>query len=144
MTGLGEAQLFDVTCTLDPKAHLPAAATDDHSHLRALRLDRKSLQNQKHMREKEARMLARYGETLSSEHVQPKDAIAFMESFVSQSERNSRTLMGLEQQIQGVQEQIRKEKLKISEHKGNTYTRVGMVVATDQGGPVQLKLTYSK
>lgn len=96
------------------------------------------------MRDKEAKMLSGYADTLSSEHVAPLDAVKYMEAFMQRSKLNLAAVIELEGKIQQVEEEIRLETERHRERKGSTDARVTMVVGAENDGPAHLKLTYSE
>jgi hypothetical protein len=82
VTGLGTARLFDITCAWDPKPNRSAVELTNYERIGVLRDQWQALWTKKCMREKEAEMLLKYGETLSSEHVAPEKAVDYMSLFV--------------------------------------------------------------
>ncbi|EIN10081.1 hypothetical protein PUNSTDRAFT_102081 [Punctularia strigosozonata HHB-11173 SS5] len=142
VTGLGDARLFDVTCTWDPKKNRSSAAPNNQARIRALRTEQQALQAEKRMREKEAKMLSGYADTLSSEHVAPLDAVKYMEAFMQRSKLNLAAVLELDGKIQQVEEEIKLETERHRERKGSTDARVTMVIGADHDGPAHLKLTY--
>lgn len=85
VSGLVDARLLDVVCTI---ANNTLARDPVRESLRALRAAKTRVEDEKRIREREARLLRSYATTLDGKHVNPVQMAAFLEGFVEQNRRN--------------------------------------------------------
>lgn len=138
VTGLGDAGLSDFTCTIN---HGASTASE---RLVELRTKEKVLEETKLICERQAGFLLKYGETLTSEHVTPEQAIAFAQAYGKQGLSSMQAVKTLDEQLAEVDREIEKELKREVQRKGTVNGHARVVIATDGDGPVQLKLTYSE
>ena len=137
VSGLGEARLLDVVCTT-------ANDWDNASEtVRALKAKKLVLEAEKHVLEYQADILIGYGKALSGEHVTPSTMAQFLESFVEQGCKNAADISALDERIIQIDRQVDKEMWRMALKKGEAKRQVTVVVAVEESGPVELKLTYS-
>jgi hypothetical protein len=142
VSGLGEARLLDVVCTIRNNQF----PYDQESHseiIRVLKAKKSVVQAEKHVLEHQADLLVGYGKTLSGEHITPSAMAQFLDSFAEQGCENAAAVSLLDQKILEIDRQIEKEMEKKVLKKGETKRQVTVVIAVEENGPVELKLTYS-
>ncbi|KAG6849296.1 hypothetical protein H0H93_009651 [Arthromyces matolae] len=142
VSGLGEARLYDVVCTIGVSKDTSYASDSPSEIIRLLNVKKQSLENEKRVREHEADLLVNYAKTLNGEHVQPTQMSTFLESFVEQGRKNLIEIVDLEEKIISIQRQIERETEKRVSKKGDATGKVSIVLGTDNDTAVDLKLTY--
>ncbi|EIN04009.1 hypothetical protein PUNSTDRAFT_108850 [Punctularia strigosozonata HHB-11173 SS5] len=142
VTGLGDARLFDVICTITPSATRVSLPHSPAEQIRRLEAKRKTLESMKHVREHEEDILTDYGKSLRGEHVSPADASSFLDGFIERAQKNLEALAELDEAIVQVNREIHTEKERAAKKKGDSRGEVTVVIVADQDGPVELKLTY--
>ncbi|TFK68241.1 hypothetical protein BDN72DRAFT_769601 [Pluteus cervinus] len=140
VSGLGEARLFDVVCTVeDTKAHDPDALTEE---IRKLTVKKASLEGEKEVRASEANFLVSYAKTLNGEHVKPSEMASFLSEFVEQGRKNVVAVAEIDEKILAVEREISTLKEELSLIKGSTRGQVKLVIVADEEITIDLKLTY--
>ena len=143
VTGLGDAVLFDVVCTVDD-----AEDTDDSKNAKLNELERRrsTLERQKELRTTAAEVSVRYGRTLSAEHASAKVVESFVDSLVQRGATALKDLESIDEQIADLCKEIAKEQRRIQKErqKAETRGRVSAVIMAKRGGKVEITLTYSK
>ncbi|KDQ59010.1 hypothetical protein JAAARDRAFT_128083 [Jaapia argillacea MUCL 33604] len=140
VSGLGDARLFDVVCVIADK---PASSYDGSSEaIRILEAKKAYLIKEKLVREQEAEVMLTYGKSLQGEHVTPDTMTTFLDSFVLRGRKNLQAVSELEEKIVEIDRQIEKEQEKTTTTKGESNGKVTIVIAAENEGQVELKLTY--
>ncbi|KAG6855766.1 hypothetical protein H0H87_011135 [Tephrocybe sp. NHM501043] len=142
VSGLGEARLHDVVCTIGVSKDTSYASDSPSEIIRLLQVKKNALESEKRVREHEADLLVNYAKTLSGEHVPPSQMSSFLESFVEQGRKNLNEITEVQEKIIAVDRQIERENEKSVSKKGNTQGEVTVILGTDNAGVVELKLTY--
>lgn len=140
VSGLGEARLSDVVCTLgNNKSALDASV----EAIRILRAKKVTLESERRVREHEADILVNYAKTLNGEHVSPSQMAQFLESFVEQGRKNLEGVAVIGDKIVEIDRLIEAEAFKTSTRKGSLNGEATIVVGTDSATKLDLLLTYS-
>ncbi|KDQ59014.1 hypothetical protein JAAARDRAFT_127570 [Jaapia argillacea MUCL 33604] len=140
VSGLGDARLFDVVCVIADK---PASSYDGSSEtIRILEAKKVYLVKEKLVRGQEAEVMLTYGKSLQGEHVTPDTMTTFLDSFVLRGRKNLQAVSELEEKIVEIDRQIEKEQEKTTTTKGESNGKVTIVIAAENEGQVELKLTY--
>ncbi|KAG6867698.1 hypothetical protein C0993_012166 [Termitomyces sp. T159_Od127] len=142
VSGLGEARLYDVVCTVGVSKDTSYASDSPSEIIRLLQVKKHALESEKRVREHEADLLVNYAKTLSGEHVPPTQMTAFLESFVEQGRKNLNDMNELDEKIIALGRQIERETEKSVLKKGDTRGEVTIILGTDNAITVDLKLTY--
>ncbi|KAF9550044.1 hypothetical protein CPC08DRAFT_768987 [Agrocybe pediades] len=144
VSGLGNARLFDVVCTLEKSNKDSTTFTTDGASevVRALTVKKKALESERAIRENESQLLLKYAQSLSGEHVTPVQMSQFLESYVAQGRKTVEAITTLNEQIVQVDREIDEEKEKSSSKKGSNRGRVDVVLFAEEEAAVDLKLTY--
>ena len=87
VSGLGDARLFDVVCTLGTSKAASYEPSSSSEVIRILRTKQTALESEKAVREMESQLLLKYAQTLSGEHVTPTQMGQFLESYVAQGRK---------------------------------------------------------
>ena len=143
VSGLGDARLFDVVCTIKPKSSLIELAESDQEGIRVLRARKDELEQEKSIVEEQAVILSKYTSSVRGKHVSPQDMGAFMQSFVSQKKDALKEFSELKEKILGIERQIDTEVERLATKKGKAEGKVSAVVVAQTDGPAKLELTYS-
>lgn len=138
VSGLGDARLLDVVCTSENDS-----TYDQNDITHALEIKKSIVEAEKRVLDHQANLLVGYGKTLSGEHITPSAMIQFMENFVEQGRKNAVAVSALDEKILDIDRQINEEISKKSLKKGETKRRITVIIAVEESGPVELKLTYS-
>ncbi|TFK16659.1 hypothetical protein FA15DRAFT_698701 [Coprinopsis marcescibilis] len=145
VSGLGEARLYDVVCTVEQSQQYGFAGhdLDDASELiRSLNVKKGEIEKRKAIRECEARLLLQYAESLKGEHVAPAQMIDFMQTFTIQNQKNLQEVSKLDGDLDALNREIAKQESKVKTKKGLAQGRVDVVVVADGEVQVDLVLTY--
>ncbi|KAL5504176.1 hypothetical protein ACEPAH_8249 [Sanghuangporus vaninii] len=162
ITGLGDAVLFDVVCTVDD-----ARDVDDTKSAALNELERRrfTLESERTLRSKAADILMQYGRSLSAEYSTTNVVESFLDSFVRRGSYypNATTqytlgdlhnLIGasdalkeveiLDEQIAQLGKEIAREQQKIQKErqKAATLGRVSAVIMAKRAGKAEITLTY--
>ncbi|KDQ50394.1 hypothetical protein JAAARDRAFT_42021 [Jaapia argillacea MUCL 33604] len=141
ISGLGDARLFDVVCTLTPPKPLSQSASQSTTH-HALQTQKLALEAERKVRTQESDILLAYGETLKAQDVPPEQLLSFLSKFVELGLANKKAVAEIDRKILEVQKEIDKETKKVPEKKGATNGEVTVVIVSENGGHLDLKLTY--
>ena len=142
VSGLGQARLFDVVCTIDNKT-IPGKDSPSEV-IRLLKKEKLELESQKGMLETQAEILVQYAKTLTGEHITPSDMSQFLDTFSERSRKTLRELSEVTEEIVDVDRRISEEIAMSNIKKGLSTGKVSVVIGTDEPGSVELKLTYSE
>ncbi|KAG6872729.1 hypothetical protein C0995_007132 [Termitomyces sp. Mi166 len=142
VSGLGEARLCDVLCTIGVGKDMSYAPDSSSEIIRLLQVKKYALESEKRVREHEADLLVSYAKTLSGEHVPPTQMITFLESFVEHGRQNLNNITELNEKIIALDRQIERETEKSVSKKGNAQGEVTIIQSADNSRTVDLKLTY--
>ncbi|KAG6877251.1 hypothetical protein C0992_010442 [Termitomyces sp. T32_za158] len=142
VSGLGEARLYDVVCTIGVGKDTSYASDSSSEIIRLLKVKKHALESEKRVREHEADLLVNYAKTLSGEHVPPTQMSAFLESFVEQGRKNLNNITELDEKIIALDRQIERETEDGASKKGDVRGEVTVILGTDNSSTVDLKLTY--
>ncbi|KAI0042807.1 hypothetical protein FA95DRAFT_1563923 [Auriscalpium vulgare] len=141
VTGLGNAQLFDVVCTLDSNA----ADISPESTAEVVRL---LLAKQRRLRKRydaltaASTTLETYSESLNGEHVSPEQAHDFVSKYLDRSEEIAKAQADLDEEILQLSRTINKLQAEVPVSKGSTNGKVTAVIMTEEQTEIELKLTY--
>ncbi|KAG6864236.1 hypothetical protein C0991_011155 [Blastosporella zonata] len=143
VSGLGEARLYDVVCTIGVSKDASYAADSPSEIIRLLQVKKHALENEKRLRNHEADLLLSYAKTLSGEHVAPSQMSAFLESFVQQGHKNLNDITDVDEKTIAIDRQIESETEKRASKKGDARGEVDIILGADYACTVaDLKLTY--
>ncbi|KAL5486028.1 hypothetical protein ACEPAI_7072 [Sanghuangporus weigelae] len=141
VTGLGDAVLFDVVCTVDD-----ARDVDDTKSATLNELERRrfTLESEKTLRNKAADILMQYGRSLSAEYSTTNGVESFLDSFVRRGSVVLKEVETLDEQIAQLGKEIAKEQRKIQKErqKAETLGRVSAVIMAKRAGKAEITLTY--
>jgi hypothetical protein len=87
VSGLGDARLFDVVCTVGTNKASSYEPSSSFEVIRTLLVKKSALENERSVRETESHILLKYAQTLSGEHVTPTQMGQFLESYVDQGRK---------------------------------------------------------
>ena len=87
MSGLGDARLFDVVCTIGTNKASSYEPSSSSEVIRTLLVNKSALESEKAVREAESQLLLKYAQTLSGEHVTPTQMSQFLGSYVDQGRK---------------------------------------------------------
>ncbi|KAF8903751.1 hypothetical protein CPB84DRAFT_1728192 [Gymnopilus junonius] len=142
VSGLGQARLFDVVCTL-AKSRAASYAPDSSSEvIRTLLVKKSELEGERTVREQESHLLLQYAKTLNGEHVTPSQMAQFLQSYVEQGRKIVQDISQLNEQIVQVTRQIEAERERTASKQGTASGNVDIVIFADAETSVDLKLTY--
>lgn len=146
ITGLGDAVLFDVVCTVADARDVDAqlAARDDV--LKTLERRRDVLQGEKALRGRTDDVLTKYGLSLNAENTSVEIVSTFMESMINRGSTMLEQIASLDEQIAVVEKELEKEKRRLEKErlKAPALGRVSTVIMAKRAGKVEVTLTYSK
>ncbi|TFK61460.1 hypothetical protein BDN72DRAFT_965157 [Pluteus cervinus] len=137
VSGLGDARLFDVVCSLSPQR---SETTQDATN--SLKERKVSLQNAKAIHQQEAELLYSYAKTLTGEHVKPEQMTAFLAGYGEQSRKCGAAVEAIDREINDIDTEIAKVKDKSATKVGSSRGTVTVVIGTDIDDTIELKLTY--
>ncbi|KDQ59015.1 hypothetical protein JAAARDRAFT_192573, partial [Jaapia argillacea MUCL 33604] len=140
VSGLGNARLFDVVCTVPDRP--PTSYGGSSEMIRLLEAKRTNLEKEKRVREQEAEVMLTYGKSLQGEHVTPDTMTTFLDNFILRGRKNLQAVSELEEKIVEVDRQIEKVREKTTTTKGERNGKVAIVITVEDDGQVELKLTY--
>lgn len=142
VSGLGDARLFDVVCTVDRKIRRVALGNPDEEAVRILETKQEQLRREKDIVSEQSLLLSEYAETLKGEHVSPLDFVTFMQSFLTRKKESLQAVSELDDKILDLERHIAKERQQLALRKGKTDAKVSVVIVSQVDGPVKLNLTY--
>lgn len=149
VTGLGDAVLFDVVCSVAdaPDEDVQLAAHDGLlKSLEHRRRRRDVLQGENALRERAANVLLQYGLSLKAENT-PLDVVSSaMGSVVTRGSTTLQQIASLDEEITEAEKELEKEKRRLEKErlKAPTLGRVSTVIMAKSAGKVEVTLTYSK
>ncbi|TDL25849.1 hypothetical protein BD410DRAFT_784883 [Rickenella mellea] len=140
LTGLGDAVLFDVVCSLEVKAAKPTTS----AKYRELQRKLSQLQGEKRVHEHEADILVNYGKTLHGEHRTNDYVQAFLAEFVDHGKKNLEAIAELDREITEVEQEMVEETVVMIKAigKGPTNAMVTAIITAQREGKVEVTLTY--
>lgn len=141
VTGLGDAQLFDVVCSVGSCVdEIDPASTAEA--VRKLNAQKDVLVQNVNAIDANAHTMMTYSQSLTGDSVSPRQAERFIDNFLSRSRLLISTRADLEEEILQLSRQI--DALSSAEKKkeGKTGGDVSVVVMTKQPTDIQLRLTY--
>ncbi|PPQ84015.1 hypothetical protein CVT25_000561 [Psilocybe cyanescens] len=142
VSGLGDARLFDVTCTRANSKTALSLPGSPAEIKRTLLVKKAALESERGVREQESKLLWQYAQTLNGEHVTPTQMGAFLESYVEQGRKTLLAVTDLNEQIVEITRKIDLEDTKTATRKGTALGQVDIVIVADEDSAVELKLTY--
>ncbi|KAJ3507403.1 hypothetical protein NLJ89_g6323 [Agrocybe chaxingu] len=142
VSGLGEARLFDVVCTVGSSKAASYASDSSSEIIRTLIVRKLALESERATREQESQLLLKYAQTLSGEHVTPTQMGQFLESYVERERNSLNARAELSEKIVELNRQIEAEQHKTSSKQGTANGQVDIVIAADEDTNAELKLTY--
>ena len=144
ISGLGDARLFDVVCTIEKKQDADLTPDSPSEVIRQLEINKRALENRKCALEQEAEFLVAYAQTLKGEHVDTSAMIEFLNSFVTRRRESLEATSELDAQILDVTRKIQKEHANNAKKAGHTDGQITIVLVAAEDGLVDIKVTYSK
>ena len=87
MSGLGDARLFDVVCTIGTNKASSYEPSSTSEVIRTLLVKKTALESERSVRESESEILLKYAQSLSGEHVTPIQMGQFLGSYVDQGRK---------------------------------------------------------
>jgi hypothetical protein len=144
VSGLGQARLFDVVCTIEKKQDADLSSDTPSEVIRRLNVRKQKLESQKRVMEHEADFLVNYAKTLNGEHVDPTAMGDFLKTFVVKGRENLETVAEIDKNIVEVDRLIEKELAKAALKIGQANGQVTIVVVAAEESKAEIKLTYSK
>jgi hypothetical protein len=87
VSGLGDARLFDVVCTIGTNNASSYESSSSSEVIRTLLVKKTALESEISVRETESQLLLKYAQTLSGEHVTPTQMGQFLGSYVDQGRK---------------------------------------------------------
>lgn len=143
MSGLGDARLFDVVCSINQPSSLIILGESEHEAVRILETQKVELEHEKAIVEEQASVISEYAKSLKAEHVSTRDMASFMQSFVTQKKEALKEFSELKEKILELQRQIAKERERLAAKKGQATAKVSAVIVAQTDGPAKIVLTYS-
>lgn len=143
VTGLGDARLFDVVCSINRQSSLVTLGDSELEGVRILEAQKEDLELEKSIVQEQATVLSEYAKSLKGEHVSTQDMGAFVQNFVAQKKESLKASSDLKERILALERQIAKERERLAAKKGKAEAKVSAVIFTQSDGPVKLVLTYS-
>lgn len=143
MSGLGQARLFDVVCTVEKKQDADLSPDSSSEVIRLLKVKKQALQGQKSVRTHESELLVMYAKTLAGEHVSPTAMSEFLKTFVDKGIRNLEDIAEIDKNIVEVTRMVEKESAKTARRTGEANGQVTIVVVAAEDSKAKIKLTYS-
>ena len=87
MSGLGDARLFDVVCTIGTNKASSYEPSSSSEVIRTFLVKKSLLESEKAVRDSESQLSFKYAQTLSGEHVTPTQMGQFLGSYVDQGRK---------------------------------------------------------
>lgn len=142
VTGLGDAVLFDVSCSLDDEEDTEQVLNAEE---RELLLAKTALENEKRVYERKADILTTFGRSLTSEFATPATVGAYLEQFQSQSAEVTAAVAELDAKISKLNDEITKQRKQQAKKRNlpKTNGKVIAVIMAKRSGEVEISLTYS-
>jgi hypothetical protein len=144
VSGLGQARLFDVVCTIEKKQDADLSSDSSSEVIRRLGVKKMAFENEKRVLGHEAELLVMYAKTLNGEHVSPTAMGDFLKTFVDKGRENLEVVAEIDKNIVEVDRMIEKESAKAALKIGDTNGQVTIVIVAAEDSAVEIKLTYSK
>jgi hypothetical protein len=144
VSGLGQARLFDVVCTIEKKHDADLFPDSLSEVIRLLNVQKLGFESQKRVLKHQANLLVMYAKTLTGEHVQPKAMSDFLETFVEKGTDNLKAIAEVDKQIVDLNRMIEKESAKAALKFAGANGQVTIVVVAAEDGKAELKMTYSE
>ena len=144
VSGLGQARLFDVVCTIEKKQGADLSSDSSSEIIRQLNVEKLRLESEKRVMEHEADLLVMYAKTLNGEHVNPTAMGDFLKTFVDKGKENLEAVAEIDKNILEVNRMIEKESAKAALKIGEANGQATIVVVASEDNKVEMKLTYSK
>jgi N-terminal domain of unknown function (DUF4140) len=141
VSGLSDAQLFDVVCSIRPGSEeIDSASTAEV--VRKLNARKEVLVKDVDTIDDISATMGRYSKSLAGDSVGPRQAEIFFESLLSRSRALTSTRADLEEEILQLSRQI--DALSSAEKKkqGKTDGEVSMVIMAKKAIDIELRLTY--
>ncbi|KAH8118034.1 hypothetical protein DFH11DRAFT_1571997 [Phellopilus nigrolimitatus] len=143
VTGLSDAVLFDVVCTISDDRDVHESYIQG-SKLRELERRRGVLQGERTLLYHAGDILVKYGRTMSAEN-NPADVVEdFIDSLAHRGSRTLKKAEELDAQLAEVEEDIVQEKRRLEKERKRapTHGRVTAVIMAKHAGKVDITLTY--
>ncbi|KAF7984409.1 hypothetical protein HWV62_14456 [Athelia sp. TMB] len=144
ISGLDEARLFDVVCTVDKKQDNDLSADHPSEVIRLLNTKKRAFESQKRVLEHQADLLVSYAKTLTCEHVNPLAMHEFLQDFETRGNENLEAVSQIDEKIVQINRQIAQETAKVALKTGEANAQVTVVVVSTADMNVDMKLTYSE
>ena len=141
VTGLGDAILFDVACSLVDEDNTMHQSAEE----RGLVLARTALENEKRVHERKADILMLFGRSLTSEFATPATVTSFLSQFQDHSIEITSSVADLDAKLAELNETISKLKRESAQKqkRAKTNAKVTAVIMAKRAGEVEITLTYS-
>ncbi|KAF4596662.1 hypothetical protein EYR40_007646 [Pleurotus pulmonarius] len=140
VTGLANARLYDVVCTIKTQRDAENAVLES---IRLLQVKKVELEGQKKVRKAEADLLANWAGGVTAEHVGYGDMPVFLRNFVSQNKDNLEAVSNISEEIISIDRQIQRLEDEKELRKGSTNAKVVVVIGTQGEQTVSFDLTYA-
>lgn len=146
VTGLGDAVLFDVVCTVVDARDADAQLAVRDDTLKTLERRRDVLQGEKALRGRAADVLIQYGLSLNAENTPVEVVSTFMDSMVGRGSTTLEQIASLDEQVVEVEKELEKERRRLEKErlKAPALGCVSTVIMAKRAGKVEVTLTYSK
>jgi prefoldin subunit 5 len=141
VTGVGDADISDVVCTIDGRAQQGKNPRD--SALTALTKKRNALKQRRRTLHRIASALDRYSSSLRAEHIQPGAADEFFDKYLTRASNYDDKKTEMDDEIRQLGREIEEVKKNAAAHIGQTNARVTVTVHAEQATEIELRLTYS-
>jgi hypothetical protein len=135
VSGLGDARLLDVVCTIDQRA----VQEEESQEVRDARRKIQDLRAEINIRNQEMDMLLQYGRAMGGTSIQPDQAIPFTEHVSGKRLATQLILNQLADKIEFLETFIKDNSVP---KKGRVNGRATIVVSANEDGLVQLTVSY--
>ncbi|KAI5122272.1 hypothetical protein M0805_002353 [Coniferiporia weirii] len=144
VTGLGDAVLFDVVCTVEDHRGIDDGPTSSSDVLSALERHKGVLHGQKALRGQAADILVQFGHTLNAENNVISTVDTFLDTLMQRGQEILEEAKDLDVQIAELEKKIKQEKTRLwkERQKSPTHGRVSAVIIAKRAGRVDITLTY--
>ncbi|EJD04807.1 uncharacterized protein FOMMEDRAFT_80022 [Fomitiporia mediterranea MF3/22] len=142
ITGLGDAMLSDVICTIIDARDIPPSSDGDV--LEALERRREMLEGEKKLCSKASDMLAQYGRSMAAEYTTPDTVTLFADSLVQRGAKSLEEAKALDEQIADLDKELEKERRRLQKERQKPAARgrVTAVIVAKRARKIEVTFTY--
>ncbi|EJD06530.1 uncharacterized protein FOMMEDRAFT_117379 [Fomitiporia mediterranea MF3/22] len=142
VTGLGDAVLFDVVCTVIDARDMPPSSDGDA--LRALERRREVLEGEKSLRGRAADIMVQYGRSMNAEYTTPDVVTSFVDTLVKRGANSLDEAKVYDEQLAELDKEIEKEKRRLQKERQKPAARgrVTAVIMAKRARKIEVTLTY--